>query len=254
MISRQLPHLDIVVRFARCEGYGGILDESRLGVRERRTLSRNRAPDAHRDYVAGHVLARAVVGEMVGRDPATIQIRHSPLGRPVVVAPPDAAAVTVSISHADGIALCAATFGQAVGADVESLRNVGPDPLAVAKVVCSARELELLTSVPPRARAERFLRTWALKEAVAKAVGLGFRMTPQQIIVALPERGPPRIRLIGGETGAWRVALFRPTPWHVVALAARRRPGEPIAVRLREVRSREADGDRASRSDIRGVS
>src|SRR5206468_11134888 len=127
-----------------------------------------------------------------------------------------------SISHADGIALCAAAAaGCVVGADVESLRNVGPDPLGVAESVCSRREMDALAMLPAPARAERLLSIWTAKEAVAKATGLGFRLPLPLIAVHEESNGPPAESRTEAaeEKTPWRLASLRLTPCPVAAVA-----------------------------------
>ena len=140
-----------------------------LGADEGAALARLRPEAARRDYLAAHALARTMLAELAGSDPARLRFRCPPRGRPELVAPPAARHLRFSISHADGIALCAVAAGCVVGADVESLRNVGPDPLGVAASVCSRREMDALAMLPASARAERLLSIWTAKEAVAKA-------------------------------------------------------------------------------------
>src|SRR5439155_1551412 len=144
-----------------------------------------------------------------GRKARSAPARSSPWGRPELIAPTSHPRLRFSLSHADGIALCAVTRGGAVGADVESLRHVGPDPLGVAATLCSERERETLLATPAPLRAERFLSLWTLKEAFAKATGLGFRLDLERITVRL---GPARAAELefdhggGAEASLWRFA------------------------------------------------
>ena len=163
-----------------------------------------------------------MLAELAGSDPARLRFRCPPRGRPELVAPPVARHLRFSISHADGIALCAAAAaGCVVGADVESLRSVGPDPLGVAESVCSRREMDALAMLPAPARAERLLSIWTAKEAVAKATGLGFRLPLPLIAVHEESNGPPAEFGAGAaeEATPWRLASLRLTPCHVAAVA-----------------------------------
>src|SRR5207245_5427694 len=130
-----------IVRFVRAEAFEGDLlarcARRILGAAERRALARLRPPAARRDYLAAHALARTMLAELAGCEPSRVRFRCSPRGRPEFDGPPGASPLRFSLSHAEGVALCAVAEGRAVGADVESLRNVGPDPLRVAEAVCS---------------------------------------------------------------------------------------------------------------------
>src|SRR5262249_11713183 len=140
-----------------------------LSALERVIMGRLRTPVARRDYLATHALARALLAGMLGIEPAELRIRTSRFGPPELALPPGPSCPGFSIAHADGVALCVIAVGRAVGADVESLRNVGPRPLEVAATVCSGAEQRALLDVPTAQRSERLLFYWTLKEALAKA-------------------------------------------------------------------------------------
>src|SRR5437016_3642706 len=134
MIVRWSPSWDLLVGLARTE----LLEEAAAGSRawamlsdsERAIAARMPLARARAEHVAGRMLARTLLAERAGCDPAAIRLRVSRLGRPQVTAPRAARGLRFSIAHSDGVALCAVTAQPAIGADVESVRNVGHDPLA----------------------------------------------------------------------------------------------------------------------------
>jgi 4'-phosphopantetheinyl transferase len=153
------------------------------------------------------------------------------------VAPPGARRLRFSISHADGVALCAVAAACDVGADVESLRNIGPDPLGVADTVCSRRERCALRALPACARGERLLSIWTVKEAVAKATGLGFHLPLAHITVHGDGAGPPAVEFdteAGEDASRWRLASLRLAPWHCAAVAVRGARGDDLTIRFAE--------------------
>jgi len=238
MSARRDPPPEVVVRFVRTEVYEDAVLASRarevLGADEGAALARLRPEAARRDYLAAHALARTMLAELAGSDPARLRFGCPPRGRPELVAPPAARHLHFSISHADGIALCAVAAGCVVGADVESLRNVGPDPLGVAASVCSRREMDALAMLPASARAERLLSIWTAKEAVAKATGLGFRLPLPLIAVHEESNGPPAESGTGAaeEKTPWRLASFRLTPCHLAAVAVLAASSAHVALRF----------------------
>lgn len=226
MRSWRSPRCEVAVRFVRTEVFDEPALASRarevLGVAEREALARLRPPAARRDYLAAHALARTMLGEIAGCDPARVRLRSSPRGRPEFVPPPGAPPLHFSLSHADGVALCAVAKGCPVGADVESLRNVGPDALGVAEAVCSRRERDALRALPPPARDERLLSIWTRKEAFAKAIGFGFYFPLPEIGLHDETDGQPDVQLVNGSTpGAplVRLASWRLAPHHLAAVA-----------------------------------
>src|SRR5438093_2142718 len=107
MSARRDPPPEVLVRFVRTEVYEDAVLASRarevLGADEGATLARLRPAAARRDYLAAHALARTMLAELAGSDPARLRFGCPPRGRPELVAPPAARHLHFSISHADGI-------------------------------------------------------------------------------------------------------------------------------------------------------
>ncbi|MFD1659659.1 4'-phosphopantetheinyl transferase family protein [Streptomyces caeni] len=160
-----------------------VLLDGRDRARRRRILreaDRNRA-------LAAWVLARLVLGEKLGRDPAALSFDRTCAhcgdpghGKPVVeCADP---ALDFSLSHAGGLAAVAVS-DRTVGLDIEDA-TAGVQPPAAALT-----ERERATC-PDYAG---FARLWTRKEAVLKAAGKGLEIHPGRIEVlgstlrALPE-------------------------------------------------------------------
>jgi len=141
-----------------------------------------------------------------------------------------------SLAHADGVAVCAVTVGRTVGADVATDSSIGPDPRDVAETMCSAAELEVLRKAPRVERARRLLFLWTEKEALVKALGLGFRRP----FARAPMQGT-----------RWTVTSVRLPPDHVAAIAVVSLTREMIPVRVAEAAC--FDGSAASRP-YRGAS
>jgi len=218
---------ELVVRFVRTAEFetSGLAESARetFAPEERASLARQRAGTARRDYLVAHALMRVVVAERAGCDPAELKFRASPRGRPEPVWPPSASDYRLSISHGDGVALCGVAKGCDIGVDVESLRNVGPDPLTLAETYCSTRERAQIRAALPVQRAERFLEIWTLKEAIAKAMGLGLHLPFHDFTVRLPaEDRPPYVTFlpgVAGEDHEWDLVSVHPTPEHVAGVA-----------------------------------
>jgi 4'-phosphopantetheinyl transferase len=164
------------------ESLGALLD-GRDTARRRQIL---READQNL-FLAAWVLARLVLGERLGRDPAALSFdrtcthcgdqRH---GKPVVeITGPG---LDFSLSHAGGLAVVAIS-DRAVGVDVEDA-TAGEQPLAPA---LTERERATCLSYSD------FARLWTRKEAVLKAVGKGLAIHPGRIevlgstLLALPE-------------------------------------------------------------------
>lgn len=141
-----------------------------------------------------------------------------------------AARLRFSFSRADGIAACAVSSSDPVGVAVESVRRIGPDPLGVSAAICSEEERAILAATPPLGRPWRLLVMWTLKEAIAKAVGLGLRFPLQRITIG--NAGGPSAQaldsILGTAPNEWRFATWRPGAFHVAAVAVRCLPGTAL--------------------------
>lgn len=174
------------------------------------------------EHATGRSLARRLLAQRAGCPPDSIRFELLPTGRPVAIAPRAVRRLSFSVSHSDGIALCAVTGASAVGVDVESLRHIGPDPMAIAAVACSPAETHELLATPPERRAARMLALWTVKEALAKATGLGAQLRFSRITA-----GPPaQFHSAASWTWApregrslWWLTSLHPTRHHVAAVA-----------------------------------
>jgi 4'-phosphopantetheinyl transferase len=241
--SNQRPEpLDLVVRWVRTadlrEGAATRSWEENLSEDELWMSARLRSAEARRDYLAAHALARALLAELSGADPSRLVLQASPAGRPELILPRSGSRFHFSISHADGIALCAAAAGCEVGVDVESLGNLAGDPLGVAEIVCSPEEMRDLLAVRREESAQRLLVAWTVKEAIAKATGLGFRLALDRITVHAETDTPPWVELdpdLAAAGSRWWIASLRLTPRHTIALAVRDAPSDEVSLTLEEI-------------------
>src|SRR5262249_29679294 len=150
-----------------------VLDRCRelLTDEERESAGRFHREADRRRAVVSRALLRTTLSRYAPVDPADWRFERGPFGRPQI-ARPGAHGPPFVLSHTRELAACAVTDGAAVGVDVEPLgREVGD--LLEADSILSENEIESLRRLPPRARAERFLELWTLKEAYAKALGTG---------------------------------------------------------------------------------
>lgn len=123
-------------------------------------------------FVARRAFHRRVLGTRLGVEPAALELRVTPQGRPFL----DAVwGIEFSTSHDDGLAVIAITTGPRVGVDVERVRLLD-DALDVAATHMTANEVAWLRSLPPDSRSKGFLELWTRKEAVVKGLGVGLSM------------------------------------------------------------------------------
>jgi 4'-phosphopantetheinyl transferase len=195
----------------------GFLSEEEVARMERFRFERDRLL-----YLAGRGLARAALTRCAGTRrvaPAEWRFEPSLRGRPEIAAPQVAPPLRFNVSHTEGLVACAVTAGADCGVDVESLDRVRHlDDLV--EVALAPAERIALAALPPAEQPLRFCRTWTLKEAYAKACGLGLSLLFEDVAFEL---GDDDARLTAGDDPAlWQFEQWREGPRHVVALALRR--------------------------------
>jgi 4'-phosphopantetheinyl transferase len=176
---------------------------------------------------AAGVGLRVLVGSYLGIDPLAVEIRHGARGRPELAPVHD---LCFNLSHTAGMAVYAIGRGRAIGIDVEALDRRAPSPGLIERAL-NAREAARLARVGAGERTEAFLRYWTVKEAYAKALGLGLALDLRLVGVE-GSIDRPRLDLPGG-SGEWHVRRLRPRPDVIGALVA---DGGPWRTRLRELR------------------
>ncbi|ROR66837.1 4'-phosphopantetheinyl transferase family protein [Agrococcus jenensis] len=145
---------------------------------------------------AGRALARTLVAELAGVDAASVSIVQrcpdcgGPHGRPVVMAPPEARGVAVSLAHAGARHVAAARRGGRIGVDAE-LREAAPGRVEALRGLLR-RDDELPCD-------DDLLRRWTRIEAVLKADGRGLRVEPATVVLDARDAG-----LVGSVPGAAR--------------------------------------------------
>ncbi|HYV85962.1 MAG TPA: 4'-phosphopantetheinyl transferase superfamily protein [Patescibacteria group bacterium] len=178
-----------------------------LGPSEQAAWRALGGPKRRRDWLLGRIAAKDAVRlhlratRGVRLTPADVVIGADAWGRPLpgggLLAPHDGS-ISVSLSHTDGIAMALAVEPPCgAGIDVERLGRRRGD---YAEAAFTPAELALIDLGGPERRAERALRLWCSKEAVAKALGRGLMGNPMNLEARDADAGMTRISL--GVAGA----------------------------------------------------
>lgn len=162
-------------------------DRELLGEWEIAAGERLRDPLARTRYLASHAELRRLLARMLGCHPADVPLLRRPGGQLVLSG---RRAIHLSLARCGAQLALAASGGEGIGVDVESLR---PDQrwLALAQRVLSPHEQDALAELEPGSRARRIAATWVVKEAAVKALGEGFALDPAEIEVRWDSRGRP---------------------------------------------------------------
>jgi phosphopantetheinyl transferase len=149
-----------------------------LGQREF-LLGRIAVKDAVRRWIWAKAAAKAKGKQRLPLFPAEIVVANEPGGRPLVRGP-FVDDLRVSLAHVEGRAVAIVADGVDVGIDVERIEPRRP---TFESLVLTAGEQQL--TPPDGFDRDAWLTTlWAVKEAAAKATGLGLRGRPKDVEVA----------------------------------------------------------------------
>jgi len=207
---------------------------ARLGAADLARYGRFRHDIDRRMFLLGRAMARVLVGRALGRPPLAWTWREGPRGRPEVGDP--GSAVRFNVAHSAGLVVCALVHGREVGVDAEHLDRRPPES-AVVERYCSPDEIADIRAWGD-AWCDRFLVYWTLKEAYLKARGLGIAVPLAEISFTVRSETDAAIAFRGSLAGTddrWAFTLARPTPRHLVAVAASTSDGDRPAVAFHEL-------------------
>lgn len=207
-----------------------------LSPDERARADRFRFAHDRRDFVLAHALLRTTLSEGGDRAADEWTFGTDPNGKPFLAG---GGPVAFSLSHTAGLVACAVSTDGEVGVDVERVARVG-DWRAIATRYFSKAELRAIEAEPQERRPSRFIEIWTLKEAFAKALGLGLSQPLDSSTFLVAADGSVSFEPPAGlDRDAWRFSLRAPAPGYrlAVALALRAHAVDPagVAAGLREV-------------------
>jgi 4'-phosphopantetheinyl transferase len=172
-----------------------------------------------------HRILADLVARLTGVGPANVTLHqrcptcrepgHGPI-RVSVAAEPGVPTVYVSLARADGTLAIAVTLAGPVGIDLEAITGLRRAPVAGA--LLSAAEARALSDLDPTAAAAAVGVLWTGKEAVLKAAGVGLRVDPRDLTIALPPGTPWDAG--HGALVDWPDASFELGRVHLLPLAA----------------------------------
>jgi phosphopantetheinyl transferase len=163
-----------------------------LSANERLCLSGLRFPKRRDSWRLGRWTAkRALIAYLdVQPDPwimAKIEVRPAPSGAPEVFLDGKEAALTISLSHQAGLAVCAiAPTRIELGCDLEAIE---PRSQSFIADYFTRVEQERVSRTKPANQNPLVALLWSAKESALKALHQGLRLDPRSVIVNLGE-GP----------------------------------------------------------------
>ncbi|MQA79000.1 MAG: 4'-phosphopantetheinyl transferase superfamily protein [Streptosporangiales bacterium] len=220
--------VDALARDGVLAAYDGLLSPD-----ERARRDGFRHDTDRRAYVAAHGLVRTALSR---RSPATAPadwlFRTTSHGRPDVDGDGPAARLRFNVAHTRAAVACVVADTVDCGVDVEDVTRPADVDL-LARGTLTPDERRAVTTAPAHETNVEFFRHWTLKEAYAKARGLGMSVPFDRCGFALDGDA---IRLVphpslDDDVAAWRFEQWRQGTV-VVAVAVRAEDGDPHEIVL----------------------
>jgi 4'-phosphopantetheinyl transferase len=164
-------------------------------------------------YLLAHAMLRRALSSFAAVPPRAWAFATDGFGKPYLSGPPGLH-LEFNLSHTTGAVACAVARSRPVGVDVQA----DPEPgriMSLAESVFSECETAMLNGLAAADRDRAATRLWTLKEALAKALGVGIRLPFPRIDFHLePDpAGGLRASKPGRSTGCrWRCPGLRRSP------------------------------------------
>jgi 4'-phosphopantetheinyl transferase len=168
------------------------------------------------------ILRTALTWCVPGVHPGDWVFVRAPKGRPEIDQPAVVPWLRFNLSHTSGFVACVVMAEVDCGVDVEAMTPL-PDLESLCRRVLAPSERTDIAALPDAERACRFFRLWTLKEAYAKARGLGVSLPFERLSFEWRQDG---VRLDIDPTlddgGQWYFEQWQPSPDYMLAVAVRR--------------------------------
>lgn len=173
-------------------------------------------------YLVAHALLRGALSSRAPEtSPAEWRFERDVRGRPEIAAIQNARRLRFNLSHTKGFVACVVATQIDCGIDVEHLDRSN-DLAGLGRAVLTPAERAKVAALAPHERAEGFFRYWTLKEAYAKARGLGILLPFRDVEFDL-DGSAARLSAGDGEYDRdWQFIQCEEGERHILSLALRR--------------------------------
>jgi 4'-phosphopantetheinyl transferase len=238
-VAQALTENDIHVWYCFCDDpqvvehqdtYRALLTDDERQRRERFAFEKDRNL-----FLVARVLLRTTLSRYADVPPAQWRFAQTARGKLFLPEDADTPPLSFNVSHSGKAAVCAVTLSHPIGVDIESTDRRTEQK--VARYFLSPAEMAEFQRAEGAAKKDLFYRYWTLKEAYAKALGMGLSVRFTEFTFRLGQDRSPTISFDrAGEDGAERHWHFFQTPIepHYVLAVAVNRPGDrPPSLQVR---------------------
>jgi 4'-phosphopantetheinyl transferase len=195
-----------------------------LSTDEQNEARRFRRPRDQHQFVIARALARLALSRHIPVAAADWRFDRDENRKPLIAAPEISPPVRFSISHTQGLVACLIGLCAEAAVDVEKIEP-NQDLALVARQVLSPAEQAALNALSGADWTARFFDYWTLKEAYAKARGLGLGLPLNAIGFELEPDETIRAHFAPGvddDPSAWVFWRRHLPPQHTISVAAKK--------------------------------
>ena len=178
-------------------------------TRWRRFLSER----ARREFALCRAALRVGLCDQLGCANSALSFGYDEHGKPFTRINGARAVIGFNVSHSGRHGLIAIAANDGIGVDVEE-RVAQRDLEGIGSLVYGPAEQALLAAAAGREKVHLFYRLWSMKEALIKAIGAGFSLSPARFEIPAP-------MLHGDQSGMFRFPHAPESEWRLLDL------GEP---------------------------
>jgi 4'-phosphopantetheinyl transferase len=171
---------------------------------------------------------RLLLGAYLGLPGKDVHIARRTKGRPELDSRLSNGELNFSVARSGNCYLIGVNSGATIGVDLEVAARRPGKPMALARRYFSEQEIAALSKVDEGELHRAFIHTWACKEAVVKASGVGIANQLCRFSVDVnPDNPPAVLDMQNDDPNAWKLVMAAPASGAIAAIAVRQQ-----AVRL----------------------
>ena len=197
-----------------------------LAPAERAQEERYRFEEDRIQYVITRALVRTVLSRYLCLAPRELAFRTNAYGRPDVDNPvARREGLSFSVSRSDGIVVLGVTQGRTLGIDVEKILTRSALSADAVSRFFAPDEVAALAGIADSEKNTRILEYWTLKEAYAKARGVGLSLPLDKFAFDYPQDGVVRMTLspdLADDSAHWAVWQLQASSRYLLAVCAER--------------------------------
>lgn len=208
--------VDVGQRIDQSDYYHGLLDNE-----EKKKASQFVFDYLKNRFTVCRGILKSLLGMYLSIDTAKVALAYGHYGKPNLV--DSTQMIEFNLSHSENMAIFG--FGKKIslGVDIEYISSKKEQTYPVEELL-SSKEIQRFQNLQKKERNMAFFEAWTCKEAILKALGMGFYMSPKEIEMTFSPESEPKVLRIGNlkknNIASWKLESIRWNQEYQIALAA----------------------------------